>query len=191
MKNIILLITSTLVITSCSLLKNTKTIENNSPTTTTPSNPISISIISNKSFFKNESSSTFLNEVITKSNCIIKTEKFRSLVTNNNNYTSTNDNGLKVFSNIVNAPIVSFKTYRSSKLNIAARNVTANANLGEPIINWNLRNNPRSISRMVNTAIHELTHTINYTHKNAKDHKSVPYQVGNYGEQTYDLGFCN
>lgn len=129
--------------------------------------------------FELKSSLNYLPEVIRIADCVTNLKSFQDEVGSIEKFTSSNDNGTLVVSKMMTSKkaIVRHYTKRASK-------VTAKT-VGDEVY-FNRKMNPRALTSMVNTAIHERLHVLGYHHKGnypKKNKESVPYKVGDISEK--------
>lgn len=132
---------------------------------------------SGESLFIVKTHLSYIPEVVRISDLVIKDSEFLNEIEEISSFEDTSHNGLEVVNSIRLGGFAYLGSYRSKK---PWSNVTAYTS-GD-YIRFNTRNNPRSVTSMVNTLIHEWLHVIGYHHVKANP-KSVPYTVGKISEK--------
>jgi hypothetical protein len=126
----------------------------------------------------------WMKEVGAVTNCVIGLEAFQKEIKAVGSFTFTTHNGDQVAQNLNKAAAV-FSTYRSANPLSKATSYTVKNE-----VYFNLRKNPRTLSSMVNTGVHEAAHVAGYGHGDndiSKDTerkaRSVPYLLGDMAEK--------
>jgi len=119
---------------------------------------------------------TWLKDVVRIANCVNNDADYIYEISRLKSFFFTNDTGKEVSKNLVSDKVATLLTYKS-----AWRWSKTNAFNDNGVIKFNVRNNPRDMVNMVDTAIHERLHFW-YSHNgnsNTKENReSVPYAVG-------------
>lgn len=142
---------------------------------------------SNLNLFESKTSLTWLKEVAIKANCVLNHPKTQEAISKVTKFDYSNENGVDVLLKMQahKAVIRSYKTSNPWSKVIATTYTSNRIDMY-----FNTRNNPRAMAKMVNTACHEKTHLVGYSHGNNSSvgkQNSVPYYVGKLCEQNYYL----
>lgn len=131
--------------------------------------------------FELKSTLYYLPEVIKVADCVMELKEFQSEIRSIKSFSSSGDNGFQVAEKMLSPRKAVVRHYfKLSRLTTA---MTVN---GEIYINRYKRMNPRSLSKMVNTAMHERFHVLDYGHDGnsyKNNQNSVPYKVGDISEK--------
>jgi hypothetical protein len=140
-------------------------------------------VVQPKQVFVVKSSLKYMQEVARISNCVINSPEFIKRLAEFPIYTHTKLTPDVVAREFQNVPTITLTTYRTSN---PFSKVTATTFANQPgVVYFNLRNNPRPMPTMVNTAIHEASHVLGFDHgdNNPKGKEdSVPYRSGKLAE---------
>jgi hypothetical protein len=129
-------------------------------------------------------SKTWLGDVARVTECVVRNEQFLTEVGNFPKYTHTDKTPKQVEQALraalvpgkeISVHLTTYKTRWPWSKTIAYRNV------GDNTVYFNLWQNPREISEMLDTATHEWLHVVGFGHGNNSSRgkqDSVPYRVG-------------
>lgn len=133
------------------------------------------------SFFELRSKLSYLPEVVRIADLVILDKDFQKEIEQIESFKDSKENGYQVVSKMLSPIKAVVSSYKSKNPYSSTTAYTV-----EDRVYFNTRNNPRRISEMVNTAIHERLHVLNYHHKGnswRKNQDTVPYKVGNISEK--------
>lgn len=134
--------------------------------------------------FHTEISYEWAHSVVKKANCVVTHQKFIDAVSSIDKFDYSDKNGKQVIADLQKARC-GIRAYRTR--NPWSKVLATTYSSDREFFYYNMRNNPRALKFMVNTAIHECTHLIGYGHgSNSSVGKggSVPYGVGKIAEDT-------
>jgi hypothetical protein len=138
-----------------------------------------------KVVFTTNSNLSWMHDLVKVANCITNNQDFLAEVLAVKSYTYTNATSRQVYESILNPKPVFLSTY--STRNPFSR-VIATTYSSEPnAVYFNLRKNPREMSDMANTAIHEgLGHIQGWSHGDNSPigkSESIPWKLGEIAEK--------
>lgn len=142
--------------------------------------PHSPEVLEGIEHFYTKSSLAYLQKTAAIANCVLTKSGFYEEVVKTK-FTHTKKNSEEVAKDLRNIK-VELKSYQTSN---PWSKAIATTTASEKAVYFNTRRNPRGMKEMVNTAIHEGTHTVGYSHGdnyyNSSKALSVPYGVGSIG----------
>lgn len=122
-------------------------------------------------------------KIIPIANCVIKNEKFLKEISEIERFDYSKAKGSDVVNALKKDITIKNTTYKSWNWR---SNVNAYTKGSNPVVNWNVRNNPRSLPEMINTEIHEGLHILQFFHGNnysTGKENTVNYKVGKIAEK--------
>jgi hypothetical protein len=134
--------------------------------------------------YSTKSSLSYMTKTAAITNCVLKNEKFLSEVASFPKYTYTTKTPQEVRKSLESMKPVIISTYRTK--NPWSKAIATTYSSDKTTVYFNTRKNPRPMTEMVNTSIHEGLHLNGFSHgSNSPVGKedSVNYRVGTIGEK--------
>lgn len=163
-----------LLVASCA--SNTKTI-------------LKPSINEQTEYFSSTVKYEWMADLLKCSNKVINSSNFITDISSIDKFDFSEDPGSKVAEKLLSKKY-EIKIYKSAN---PFSKALAYTNLNSNIINFNSRRNPRNLIYMINTALHEATHSVGYTHGDnysVGKQDSIPYKIGSIA-QKWASKICN
>lgn len=139
--------------------------------------------VENSSFYKSESSLSWIAKAIEIADCVTVNKDFHNDILDNGEFTHYTGSSQAIIDSLMSSTTARVGSYYKWK-----SKAVAYRNQGSDKIWFNRYHAKRSINQKVNTMIHERLHVLGYGHKGNKSYKynnlsSVPYKVGKIGER--------